>query len=205
MTTGELLGGLGVVVAAGLYYYAVRSARRHVWDTRVLAILSTLSGVGLIAMVLSDWPSERLADFWAYHSIFATIVSSLLLISVGYLAFEAGESRKQTELSRSVTSAGLSVFVDHLVEIDIALAMLARDRAPSELDTASRPLGWLRPVRERLQAGTETLSVDPADPDAKDPAQPANWRQVIVDQCIRSIIGAIKDWAAAVSKTTSGS
>jgi hypothetical protein len=63
MTTGELLGGLGVVVAAGLYYYAVRSARRHVWDTRVLAVLSTLSGVGLIAMALSDWPSERLADF----------------------------------------------------------------------------------------------------------------------------------------------
>jgi hypothetical protein len=87
-------------------------------------------------------------------------VSSLLLISVGYLAFEAGESRKQTELSRSVTSAGLSVFVDHLVEIDIALAMLARDRAPLELDTASRPLGWVRPMRERLQVGTGQLLAD---------------------------------------------
>jgi hypothetical protein len=203
VTTTQLLGGLAVVVAAGLYYYAVRSARRHVWSTRVLAILSTLSGVVLIAMVLTDWPSEELAHFWADHSIFAAVVSSLLMVSVGYLAFEAGESAKQTELSRSVTSAGLSGFVDHLVDVDIALAMLTNERAPAELDTEGRPLRWMRPIRERLQAGGPN-PLAPSSVGAASAEQPLRWRQVIVDQCIRRIIVGMRDWAALVGVSEDG-
>jgi hypothetical protein len=82
--------------------------------------LGIVSGGALVVMVLTDWPGEQLARFWADHSILATVVSSLLLLSVGYLAFEAGENANQAELNRSVTSAGLSGLVDHLIDVDMA-------------------------------------------------------------------------------------
>ena len=108
MTATQLVGGIGVVLAAGLYFVIARTARRHRWNRTVLLGLSVMSGVCLIAMVVTDWPGEQLARFWADHSILAAVVSTLLLISVGYLAFEAGESAEQAKLNRSVTSAGLS-------------------------------------------------------------------------------------------------
>ena len=203
MTTAELLGGLSVVVAAGLYYFTVRSARRHAWSARVLAVLSAISGIGLILMVLTDWPSEQLSSFWADHSILAAVVSSLLLISVGYLAFEAGESFEQAELSRSVSSAGLSGLVDHLVDIDIALWTLTNDHPPAELSIDGKPLRWIRPVRERLQAGADPATVIQArtDPASHDPF---DWRSTVVDQCIRRIIAGMRDWAALISTSDDG-
>lgn len=169
-----------------------------------MAVLSTISGIGLIVMVLTDWPTERLARFWADHSIFAAVASSLLLVSVGYLAFEAGESAKQTELSQSVTSAGLSGLVDHLVDVDIALALLTSDRPPAELNAEGRPLRWIRPIRERLQAGTLVNPLALNDIEAPSAGQPANWRQVLVDQSIRRIIKGMGDWAALVGVSDDG-
>jgi peptidoglycan/LPS O-acetylase OafA/YrhL len=93
-----MLCRLCIVVAAGLYFVAVRAARRREWGAGVLIGLSVLSHLVLNVMVLTDWPGEQLNKFWADHSIFASVLSALLLVSLGYLAFEGGETAEQAEL-----------------------------------------------------------------------------------------------------------
>jgi hypothetical protein len=191
-------------VSAALFFVTARTARRHQWNPRILLGFSALSGLGLIAMVVTDWPGEQLSRFWADHSILATVVSSLLLVSVGYLAFEAGESAEQVKLNQCVTSAGLSGLVDHLVDVDIALSMIARNRLSADYERDGKPLRWVRPIRERLQAAE-------ADPDVQIhgvglPGQPAapDWHHDLVDQCIRRVIAGMRDWAALVSVSDDG-
>ncbi len=140
MTSVQLLVAGGLLVVAALYFVAVRAARRRAWSARVLIGLSVLSGLVLLAMVLTDWPGEQLNQFWADHSIFASVLSTVLLVSLGYLAFEARETAEQADLNRSVTSAGLSGLVDHLVDVDIALSMLASETAPEQMYAEGRPL-----------------------------------------------------------------
>jgi hypothetical protein len=151
-------------------------------------------------MVLTDWPGEQLAHFWADHSILATVVSSLLLLSVGYLAFEAGDNANQAELNRSVTSAGLSGLVDHLVDVDIALSMISNEHAPAEFTTQGRPLRWIRPIREGLQDGIPPVALT----GEADGRYVTDWRQDVMDQCIRRIMVGMRDWAALITVSSDG-
>jgi hypothetical protein len=174
----------------------------------VLVGLSALSGILLIAMVLTDWPSEQLNQFWADHSIFASVLSTVLLVSLGYLAFEAGEAAEQADLNRSVTSAGLSGLVDHLVDVDIALSMLADNTAPADLNTVGRPLRWIREIREGSQAkstmGDAGLRLRSDLPMQAVTLAAADWRIQLIDQSIRRIIGAMRDWAALIAVSDDG-
>lgn len=198
------MGGIGVVLAAALYVVIARTARRQRWNRTVLLGLSVLSGAGLVAMVVTDWPGEQLARFWADHSILAAVVSTLLLISVGYLAFEAGESAEQAKLNRSVTSAGLSGMVDHLVDIDIALSMITNQQLLPEYERDGKPLRWVRPVRERLQADGYAAAGKTAKAGSPGPPEAIVWQHDAVDQCIRRIIAGMRDWAALVSLSEDG-
>ena len=201
---------LGLGVVAGLYLLAVRAARHHSWSPRVLITLSVLSGVALFALVITDWPGEQLSQFWAEHSIFAAVLSTVLLLSLGYLAFEAGATAEQAELNKSVTSAGLSGLVDRLVDVDIALSLLWGSQAPSKMDKG-RPLEWIRETRDDLQRKYPKPQEEQPKfrPEAPLEAPVAElkyeaWRQAILDQCVRRIISGMRDWAAVVTVSDDG-
>lgn len=208
MTSVQLLVAGGLLVVAALYFVAVRAARRRAWSARVLIGLSVLSGVVLLAMVLTDWPGEQLNQFWADHSIFASVLSTVLLVSLGYLAFEARETAEQADLNRSVTSAGLSGLVDHLVDVDIALSMLASETAPEQMYAEGRPLRWIRSVREERQRKSTVskagLMLRSDFPTQSAPLEAMAWRTDLIDQTIRRIIGGMRDWAALIAVSEDG-
>jgi hypothetical protein len=229
MTTSQVVAAAVVLGGAGLYVWAVSAARRHSWGPRTLVALSTLSGLALIVMVLTDWPGEQLDLFWADHSVLAAMLSTLLLISLGYLAFEAGETKKQVALNKSVTSAGVSGLVGHLMDLDIAVAMLADPLRPKRFSVDGSPLSWVRPLREDLQrraaekadaakntavgeieeatghraASKVRFRVDDWPRRLADYPHTA-WREELLDQGIRRTIAGMRDWAALISVSDDG-
>jgi hypothetical protein len=122
---------------------------------------------------------------------------------VGYLAFEAGESAEQAKLNRSVTSAGLSGMVDHLIDVDIAQSMITCRHVPNEFEAEGKPLRWIRPIREELQRGSYQAADDEQSPSSEQ-IEPAAWRHDIVDQSVRRIIAGMRDWAALVAVSGDG-
>ena len=66
-------------------------------------------------MTLSDWPNERLAGFWAAHSVLSATLSTLLIVGAGYLAFEARENHEQEALTASLASGAFGGCVDHVI------------------------------------------------------------------------------------------
>lgn len=140
----------GVSAGISLLVFLAREQRIPTWLVRTLACASATA---LLAMLLTDWPSESLAGFWADHSVLAGVLSTVLLVAVVFLAFEDSERRRQEQLDESVTAAGLGGLVDHVVDSEIALALLSRERAPSEWgwNSEGRPLRWVRAIRDQCR------------------------------------------------------
>lgn len=173
--------------------------------------LALLCGALLVIMLLTDWPSSLLAEFWASHSVLSAVLNTLLLVGVGFLAFEAVDAANQERLDTGVTSAGMGGVVDHVVDVEIALAMSCGDSAPDSIWPTWRegpPLRWLRDNRDRFSAmpdgrpcGTDPrrVSVDDCHADLD-----AEWRRLLVDQSIRRITGGLRNWAPVLSRSRSG-
>jgi hypothetical protein len=101
--------------------------------------------------------------------------------------------------------------VDHLVDVDVALSLIAADEAevfdrwPSWSE-AGRPLRWLR--QNRL----EILATDQHHPTSLDPRSrpmPASicctpWRLHLVDQAVRRVSTGVRDWGPVLSGSRSG-
>ena len=207
MDASRVVATLIVLLVVGLYLVAVRAARKHAWTSRRLVALSAVSGLALLVMVLSDWPGEQLSDFWADHSVLAAVLSTVLLVSLGYLAFEAGELREQADLGRSVTAAGLSGLVDRLLDVDIALSHLDQEIQPQGLYDKGRPLEWLADHRKHLQKHSTSRKNIPLDTFVRSGSADldrAEWRADLISQCVRRIIGGMRDWAALVSVSEDG-
>lgn len=188
---------LGLVVAA-----VVSLAREGRLGPRSLLTLAGICGAGLVVMTLTDWPQQSLAEFWARHSVVSAVLSTLLLIGSGYLAFEARENVRQRELSASLAAAAFGGVVDHVIDVDLALSWFSGDDQPAPMAFEGKPLRWIRPVRDRLPAG------DPRDEPPQllagrdDALQP--WRQELVDQCVRRVMGGMKEWGALLGLTSDG-
>ncbi len=168
-------------------------------------------------MVVTDWPLEVLALFWRDHSVLSAVVSTMLLVGVGvgvgFLAFEARDAQRQAVLDESVTSAGLGGLVDHVVDVEIVLALVGSPHPPSDTTwpgwrDPGRPLGWLRSDRERLgrldDGGPGLFDPRAGTPEQIADDQVAAWRLELVDQAIRRVIGSIRDWSSVVSRSRSG-
>jgi len=112
-----------------------------------------------------------------------------------------------------VTSAGLGGLVNHVVDVEVVLALIGSPDPPTDARwpdwrDPDRPLQWLRADREHLGRLTD------GSPSRRDPrsALPqlipedaaAEWRLVLVDQAVRRVIGGIRDWSAVVSRSRSG-
>lgn len=208
-----LLAGVIVLVSVGFALVAFMAREGRV-SSGFLAMLAAVCSVGLLVMLVTDWPWEVLADFWADHSVLAGVLSTVLLLGIGFLVFEVWDVHEQEELDASLTAAGMGGMVDHVVEVEVALALLLADEPPDAhgwpgWQDKGRPLRWLRENRERLMRG-EDGGPGPDDPrrwssrlSAEDPSDPA-WRVELADQCVRRLLAAIRDWTPVMGRSRTG-
>lgn len=195
-----------VALVIGMVGYLAKERR---FSRQWVVGLASFCGVALLLQLVTDWPFPT--HFWRDHSVVASVLSSVLLLGVGFLVYEDRELREQERLDRSVTAAAVGGIVDKLVHIDVALGLLCRDRDPrawgwSEYSTDGRPLRWLRQHPERLRplAGSPP-DVDPRTwPTALPPVDDPTWRGEVVDQCIRRLLTAIRDWGAVINTSRNG-
>jgi hypothetical protein len=188
-------------------------ARKQQLTARSAALLA--GGCALVLMLLivtdwplTDWPSPELNEFWDEHSTVTGILQSILLLGVGLLSYEAGQLREQERLDESVTAAGLGGIVDHLVDAEVGLAFLSSSEPPNAHGWAwgpGKPLQWLRQGRERLSRNAPDRTGDPRTwvvrlPETDDP----EWRKELVDQCIRRLLVALRDWTPIIATSRNG-
>ena len=206
-----LLAGtiFGLAIFVGVVVFLAREGRLSSRDLRLLAVGCSLA---LIGMLVTDWPWEVLAKFWAEHSVLAGVLSTILLVGIGFLAFEVREVREQEDLDQSLTAAGLGGLVDHVVDVEVVMALLCSAQPPDAHGWGGwvepkRPLRWLREHRARL-AGTESGHPGPEDPRGWDvmlaPSDDSAWRMELADQSVRRLLAAIRDWSPVVARSRNG-
>ena len=211
METLDLLIFLAAAVALFVLVASVQLGRL---SPRSLLCLALGCGLALLAMLLTDWPWGVLSKFWADHSVLSAVLSTVLLVGVGFLAFEARDARVQSNLDSSVTAAGMGGVVHHLVDVEVALALASKPNQPdvegwTNWADAGRPLRWLRDRRDRLSRSQS------GGPSAADPRSYITeneidlhtdnlWRSDLLDQGVRRIIGALRDWAPVLGRSRNG-
>ncbi len=204
---------VAVLTAACAVFLLVAAIRFGRVNRRWLVILAFACGCGLLAMLLTDWPLDVLSKFWADHSVLSAVLSSLLLVGVGFLAFEVHDTRVQSELDDNVTAAGMGGIVDHVVDIEVTLALASAPKPPDHVrwgdwSANRRPLRWLRKRRELLNRA-EAGGPSPTDPRRHEPPSQIadgaeSWRTDLLDQCVRRVIAALRDWAPVLGRSRNG-
>lgn len=203
MSAAKFLGVLGVVLSAMALVVASRLARRRRWTSRGLSVATGFAVAILAAVVISDWPTDWLNEFWASHSVLAAVGTTALLAAVAFLAFEARETAKQEELSRKVSVAGLSGLVDRLIDVDLALFMIQQGNAVAGYTRDGRPLQWLSTTREELQAAAAQWNGRRDDPELTHALSDED-RAELLGQCVRRTVGGMRDWASLVGTSADG-
>jgi len=188
-------------------------ARKGYIESAPLLAMAALCLVVLFLMNVTDWPWEVLTQFWRDHAVVSSTVSTLLLIGVGFLAFEVRDVKQQQRIDESITVAGHAGLVDYLIGVEVALALVQQPAPPDDefwagWSNGAPPLRWLREHEEKLRRKDGKPNQD--DPRRLGPALPADlegpvdWRLNLVDQCVRRVISGIKGWAPVVSRSRLG-
>ena len=207
---------LFVLVEIGLAVLVWRlgdRARKQQLTARAAAVFAGICAVLLMLLIvtdwpLTDWPTPAINEFWDEHGLLTGTVQSVLLFGVGLLSYEAGQLRAQERLDESVTAAGLGGIVDHLVDAEVGLAFLSSPEPPDAHGwtwAPGKPLEWLRQGRERLHRNGVDRTGDPRTwpatlPETTDP----EWRKEIVDQCIRRLLVALRNWTPLIATSRNG-
>lgn len=194
---------VALIVLGGVMAGVVVRARQGRLGRRALLALASLCGVGLITMTVTDWPAESLARFWADHSVLSATLSTLLLVGAGFLAFEARDNLEQQELTESLATAAFGGLVDHMIDVDLALALLCTAEPPSALLSTGKPLRWLRDERDRYVSRQADDPRKALPPDIAE-APLDEWREELVDQALRRVMAAMRDWAPLLCQTRQG-
>ncbi len=168
-------------------------------------VVGIAAAVTLAAMVAWDWhsPGDRVdgLNYWtspaswlATHTVVASVIVTLLLASVAWVLLDHRAMRRDQLIADSTTSIGLAGSVQPLLGIAFTLAWLGQ-RAPigdtgctlDQLRCAQlgrSPLKWTRaPVRRGFW------------PDAVTAGQLCGTDADAVDECIREVVGTVRDWA----------
>lgn len=188
-------------------------ARKQQLTARAAALLAGACALLLMLLIatdwpLTDWPSPEINRFWDEHSTVTGTLHSILLLGVGLLSYESGQLREQERLDESVTAAGLGGIVDHLVDVEVGLAFLSSPEPPDAHGwtwAPGKPLQWLREGRARLHRDASDRTGDPRTwlvslPATRDPG----WRKELVDQCIRRLLVALRDWTPIIATSRNG-
>jgi hypothetical protein len=195
---------VAAAAGAGLLTYAVRNNRLL---RGPMSAITILCGGAMLAMVLTDFPLEMLNDFWAGHSVLASLLSSLLLVGLVFMVYQHGEQRKQQRLANGLTGAGLGGFVEAVVDVEVALALLSCPQQPDQIQpqhwsgwtSPGKPLRWLRYGRDIL-----TSENDPRNAPVPVDQPIAPWGQCLIDQAIRRLLGAMRDWSPLIGASEDG-
>ena len=209
-----LLFVVEVLAAIGVWQLADR-ARKQQLTARTATICAAVCGVLLMLQIatdwpLTEWPSPAINQFWDDHGVVAGTLHSVLLFGVGLLFYEAGQLRAQERLDESVTAAGLGGIVDHVVDAEVGMALLSSPDPPeahgwSEGWARGRPLEWLRRDRDRLYRTAAERTGDPRTWPATLPATAdLQWRRDLIDQCIRRLLVALRDWTPIIGTSRNG-
>jgi hypothetical protein len=207
-----LIALLVVAVAVGVAVVGWLAKEQRI-GPGVVRALAVLCGLGLLVMLLTDWPfgGRGGSGFWDDNGVLAGVLSTVLLLGVGFLAYESGELRAQQRLDSSLTAAGVGGIVDHLVDVDVALGLIGSDLDPtahgwSKFATPGRPLHWVRQHPSRLVHGIGSPpDLDPRTWAAVLPPTPDDtWRGELADQCIRRLLAAIRDWSPVINTSRNG-
>lgn len=206
----DVILAVAVLTVGGLITWLVHLARTQAISARTVRVLAFACAAALLLMLWTDWPSELLADFWAQHSILAGILSTVLLVGIVFLLFEEKEQRTQDRLDTGLTGAGLGGIVDHLVDVEVALALLSHSEPPRQAgwdqwSADGKPLRWLRSGRERLyRAGSDVAETDPRRNPVDLPESSNEWRLHLIDQCVRRLLVALRDWSNLIGVSKNG-
>jgi hypothetical protein len=203
---------LEIALAVAIWQLADR-ARKQQLTARTAALFAGACAMLLMLLIatdwpLTDWPTPALNRFWDEHGVLAGIVQTVLLFGVGLLSYEAGQLRAQERLDESVTAAGLGGIVDHVVDTEVGLAFLSSPEPPDAHGwtwSAGKPLQWLRHGRERLSRHAADRTGDPRTWPATLPeTADSEWRRELVDQCIRRLLVALRDWTPVIATSRNG-
>ncbi len=175
---------------------------------RALPGLSALVLVALAVMILSDWPLGYLTGFWNRHAVVTETLISVFLAASVYLAFEARQARRDQEVGESIAATALSGIVDHVVDIDLALAYVGSSQRPAAPDWSGpgRPLRWMREGQEQEER-TSTGGIRARDADLNLARLAGPDREeacLLVDQAVRRLMAGMRDWAALLSAGREG-
>lgn len=194
---------LALLALGALVAVVIVRAREGRLGRRALLALAGLCSLGLVAMTITDWPAENLARFWADHSVLSATLSTLLLVGAGFLAFEARDNLEQQQLTESLATAAFGGLVDHMIDIDLALALLCDLSPPPTMDAEGKPLRWLRDSRDRYVLRHDD---DPRHvlPGSIGEASLDEWREQLVDQSLRRVMAAMRDWSPLLCQTRQG-
>ncbi len=203
----EILYSAAIVVAAVGIGFVTHKVRTNDLSGRAAFATAVLCFVGLLAMILTDWPSEVLNKFWADHSVLAGMLSSLLLVGLVFLAYERSAQRRQLELADGLSGAGLGGIVDHVIDIEAALAITSQPLPPDQIapqdwgrwDMQGKPLRWLRNGREILIG-----ECDPRKLPVRCVAPSGTWERELIDQSIRRLLAAMRDWTPLIGASEDG-
>jgi hypothetical protein len=207
---------LFVAVEIGMAFAVWRlgdRARKQQLTARSAAWLAGGCAVLLLLLIatdwpLTDWPTTEINQFWDEHSVVTGTLHSILLLGVGLLSYESGQLREQERLDESVTAAGLGGIVDHLVDAEVGLAFLSSPEPPDAHGwtwAPGKPLQWLRQGRARLHRDAPDRTGDPRTwVVALPPTDNPEWRKELVDQCIRRLLVALRDWTPLIATSRNG-
>lgn len=209
--TDSLLSLL-MIAAAGALAVVVSLIRSDRLPRGAILFVTLLCGGGLLTMILTDWPLENLAKFWADHSVLAGVLSSLLLIALVFLVYERTEQKRQDELAEGLSGAGAGGIVDHIIDVEVALALLSAVGNPAMVEPLhwakwkepGKPLRWLREGRGEILNSPAEPDRDPRSLSVSSDRPLAPWGQELVDQAMRRLLAAMRDWASLVGASKDG-
>jgi hypothetical protein len=167
---------------------------------RTLNVLTAIAAGALAVMIITDWPTKLASSFWAQHSVLTDALSAVLLGGTIYLAFEARENQKQEELGASLAATAYAGVVDHVVDLDLALAYMMRaEAAPiADWEVPQKPLRWMRdPQAQKDRSNPTGVRSDVAGLRLHTPLQNDERERVVllIDQSLRRLMAAMRDWA----------
>lgn len=197
---------IAAAIGIGLLVHRIRLDQLPPWATAAVTIVC---GAGLIGMVLTDWPMENLADFWASHSVLAGMLSTLLLVGLVFLVYERAEQAHQDKLADGLSGAGLGGMVDNVVDVETALALVSAPGAPAQLqpshwaqwDTPGKPLRWLREGRQEILTSEDDPRRLPARLQS---AGVPSWAPELVSQSLRRLLSGMRDWSPLIGASQEG-
>lgn len=203
----------------------VSTMRSHLKDARpkgilewVLVFLALVSLLGLFAIAAMDWSydgmegedfNERTAPYFALHTLTANLLLTALFLLIGFGPWWLAKKHREELLNDSATALGFGGVVRPM--LDIAWVMhCVRENAETTAGgsvMAATPLlrtkddGPLKWVVDLHLKQTWKADMGAAD---RDPKMLSVEVKKLADECIRQLVGTVRDWADLLVTTDLG-